>query len=68
MGVVGPFVQGSRTLCGVRNLYVSGATLERSAIEGESPVHEDVTDSETAPEYRGTRETLWESGRTTFQG
>jgi len=59
---------GLQTHCGVKNLQVSGTTLERSAIEGESPVHEDFVDSEMAPEYRGTRETLWESGGTTLQG
>ena len=68
MGVVGPFVVGSQSGCGVRNLQVSGTALERPAIEGESPVREDFVDSETAPEYRGTRETLWESGGTTLQG
>lgn len=48
--------------------HVRKAVLERRAIEGDSPVFENVVDFEMAPEYRGTRETLWESGGTTLQG
>ena len=40
--------------------------LERSDGEGEIPVGE-VESSEVDPEYRGTREILWEAGGTTPQ-
>ena len=40
--------------------------LERSAKEGDSPVGE-VENSQLDPEYRGTREILWEAGGTTPQ-
>ena len=40
--------------------------LERRAEEGESPVREGER-SEQVPEYRGTREILWEAGGTTPQ-
>jgi hypothetical protein len=43
--------------------------VESAARDGESPVDEHALDSLTrAPEYHGTRETLWESGGTTLQG
>ena len=40
--------------------------LERSVREGDNPVGEG-DDSEMVPEYRGTREILWEAGGTTPQ-
>ena len=40
--------------------------LERTAKEGDSPVGE-VDNSEPDPEYRGTREILWEAGGPTPQ-
>ena len=40
--------------------------LERPAKEGDSPVSE-AENSELDPEYRGTREILWEAGGTTLQ-
>ena len=40
--------------------------LERPARDGESPVGE-AENSEPDPEYRGTREILWEAGGTTPQ-
>ena len=39
---------------------------ERSTEEGDSPVGES-DNSEMDPEYRGTREILWEAGGTTLQ-
>jgi hypothetical protein len=43
--------------------------VETAARDGESPVDETALDSLTrAPEYHGTRETLWEAGGTTLQG
>ena len=40
--------------------------LERGAKEGDSPVREGEN-KELVPEYRGTREILWEAGGTTPQ-
>ena len=40
--------------------------LERGAEEGDSPVGEG-DNRESVPEYRGTREILWEAGGTTPQ-
>ena len=40
--------------------------LERSVREGDNPVGE-VDNSKPDPEYRGTREILWEAGGTTPQ-
>ena len=40
--------------------------LERGAEEGDSPVREGEN-KELVPEYRGTREILWEAGGTTPQ-
>ena len=40
--------------------------LESAAEEGDSPVGEG-DDREQVPEYRGTREILWEAGGTTPQ-
>ena len=40
--------------------------LERMTEEGDSPVRE-CEDREPVPEYRGTREILWEAGGTTPQ-
>jgi hypothetical protein len=43
--------------------------LERTTIEGDSPVTEmSLISLEAVPEYRGTRVIPWESGRTIFQG
>ena len=39
-----------------------------STTEGDSPVDENIKSVIQVPKYRGTREILWESGRTTFQG
>ena len=44
-------------------------TRKRPAIEGDSPVHETITDFlDSIPKYVGTRETLTESGGTILQG
>ena len=60
---------------GLRTLGVAGlplATIDDSNLlesktrDGDSPVGE-VNDSEQVPEYRGTREILWEAGGTTPQ-
>jgi hypothetical protein len=53
---------------GVRNLRYNGKLLGRATKEGESPVHEIAQTPDEAPEYRGTRVILRESGRPTFQG
>ena len=43
--------------------------LESPTIDGESPVDEMESGSlDGTPKYHGTRGTLWESGRTIFQG
>jgi len=53
----------------VTNPYLSRKSLERTATEGDSPVGEEMTDFlDFVPKYHGTRETLWEFGRTTSQG
>jgi hypothetical protein len=39
--------------------------MGRPAIKGESPVLETDATLSFDPKYRGTRETPWESGRTT---
>ena len=52
----------------VRNWLFRRVDLERSAAEGESPVVEKQPALSTNPEYRRTRGTRWEAGRTTFQG
>ena len=68
-GVVGrdwASVQGSRE---VTKFTSSRTALERPATAGDSPVGERRwTFLDLAPEYRGTREILWESGGTTPQG
>ena len=52
---------------GLRQLTIADLKLlERSAKEGDSPVREGE-DREQVPEYRGTREILWEAGGTTPQ-
>ena len=60
---------------GLRTLGVEGQqhatigdsnTLESVTREGDSPVGE-AEDSQLVPEYRGTREILWEAGGTTPQ-
>ena len=48
----------------VTNPVVSRSPLERGAIECDSHVGENELDSKLAPEYRGARETLWESTET----
>ena len=40
--------------------------VERSIKEGDNPVGE-IENSQPNPEYRGTREILWEAGGTTPQ-
>ena len=42
--------------------------MERPAGEGDSPVSEAILTLDCDPEYHGARETLWEPGRTIFQG
>ena len=68
-GVVGSFrtlVQQSR---GVIKFASSRTALERPATAGDSPVGERRRISlGTIPEYRGTREILWEVAGTTPQG
>ena len=51
-----------------RNQSASRTLLERVARDGESPVGDGGLAWSVAREYHGTRETLWEAGRTTFQG
>ena len=46
--------------------YASGTWKECQTREGESPVRE-ADNSEPVPEYRGTREILWEAGGPTPQ-
>ena len=42
--------------------------MGRETIEGDSPVGEKISSLSRAPKYHGTREILWEFGRTIFQG
>ena len=52
---------------GLRQLTIADLKLlERSAKEGDRPVGEG-DNREQVPEYRGTREILWEAGGTTPQ-
>ena len=54
-------------VAGQRHLTIADLKLlERSAKEGDSPVREGEN-RELVPEYRGTREILWEAGGTTPQ-
>ena len=48
----------------VTNPVASRNPLERGAIECDSHVGESDLDSKRVPEYRGARETLWESAET----
>ena len=65
-GVVGLDWTEMQICQGVTNPNRSRTALERLATEGESPVSETVSDScDLVPKYHGTREILWESGRTT---
>ncbi len=48
----------------VTNPVVSRSPLERGAIERDSRVGKNELDSKRIPEYRGARETLWESTET----
>ena len=60
---------GLRTagVAGKRQLKIADLKLlERGAEEGDSPVGEGEN-KELVPEYRGTREILWEAGGTTPQ-
>jgi hypothetical protein len=53
----------------VKKSLFSRRPLERAAIEGDEPRRRKARVSLAgAPEYHGTRGTLWESGRTIFQG
>ena len=68
-----PFRQGGGGGCRagnsrVTNRATSRIPLESGARERESRVGESGPDSKPVPEYRGARETLWESGRTISQG
>ena len=61
--------EGLRTLgvAGLQKITIDDLkNLERFTREGDSPVRE-VDNSEQVPEYRGTREILWEAGGTTPQ-
>ena len=51
---------------GVTKVLFSGTVLGKPAEEGDSPVSE-CDNGRTDPEYRGTREILWEAGGTTPQ-
>ena len=54
-------------VAGKRHLTIADLNrLERRTEEGDSPVGEGE-DREQVPEYRGTREILWEAGGTTPQ-
>ena len=53
---------------GVTNLMASRILLERETVEGDSPVDESDQTPADDLEYHGTREILWEAGRTTSQG
>ena len=54
---------------GVTKYKLSRSVMEIHTTEGESPVCEGLcTSLEKDPEYHGTREIPWESGRTIFQG
>ena len=60
---------GLRTtgVAGLRQLTIADLnSLERLTKDGDSPVGEGE-DREQVPEYRGTREILWEAGGTTPQ-
>jgi hypothetical protein len=51
------------------NSFSQSKELESSAIEGDRPVDEMELESlGRIPKYHGTREILWEFGRTIFQG
>ncbi len=67
-GVVGWDLPDPQIRRGVTNLNFSRRVLERPSEEGESPVDEKIQTPGLGPEYRGTRETLWETGRTISQG
>ena len=63
------FTFGWNRGCRVRNSrvtkpVVSRSPLERGAIACDSHVGENDLDSKRIPEYRGARETLWESTET----
>ena len=49
----------------MRMYFVKSNKLGSLTIDGDSPVDELQRQRRDVPEYRGTRETLWESGRTT---
>ena len=54
-------------VAGLRQLRIADLNrLEKRTEEGDSPVGEGE-DREQVPEYRGTREILWEAGGTTPQ-
>ena len=52
----------------IQNSLLAKGTLERAAIEGDSPVGERGGTPDVIPEYHGTRGILWEAGGTTLQG
>ena len=57
----------TRGVEGERHLTIADLNrLEKRTEEGDSPVGEGE-DREQVPEYRGTREILWEAGGTTPQ-
>ena len=65
-GVVGGSWTEVRLCREVTNLRCRRTSLERATAEGDSPVAETAADFlGYIPKYRGTREILWESGRTT---
>jgi hypothetical protein len=67
-GVVGWDLPDPQIRRGVTKLNSSRRVLEEPTEEGESPVDERIQTPGPVPEYRGTRETLWETGRTISQG
>jgi hypothetical protein len=67
MGVVGFYWKGLHTLRGVTKGVYSLIDMERSAIEGNSPVGEiEHLSLGRTPKYHGTRGILWESRETTL--
>ena len=66
VGVAGRVLMEMQIRQRVTKPHRSRTVLERLAIVGDSPLGETIVDScGFAPKYRGTREILWESRRTT---
>ena len=65
----GAFVENSAEFSKSYKMRSQSNWLESQTVEGDSPVDDDSRVSLTkVPEYHGTREIPWESGRTIFQG